>query len=164
MTSPKTILGIILVAGLGYGAWTFFFPSEEKQIRKALIKLAETASFSAGEKSLSRLGAINAVPRFFHTNAVVRIASGHYSGSLNGRPEIREAVAGSRAVAQSLDIRLTDPQVTLLSRSTARVLVTATVYVDGDPNPQLQILKLAMEKEKNRWLIKRIDPIHLDGV
>ena len=95
---------------------------------------------------------------------MVRIAGGGYNRSLDGREEIREATAGSRAVAQSLKINLTDPQVTLINTREATVLVTATVYVDNDPNPQLQILELTMEREKRKWLIKRIEPIDLNDI
>ena len=105
-----------------------------------------------------------AVPTFFHTNAIVRLAGGRYGGSLNGKQEIREAVAGSRSVAQSIDIRLTDPQVGLRDPKTAKVLVTATVYVDGDPTPQLQILKMEFVKTGRKWLIKQINPIDLNDI
>ena len=83
---------------------------------------------------------------------------------MDGREEIREAMAGSRAVAQSLKIDLTDPQVTVVSPREAKVLITATVYLDNDPNPQLQILELTMGLEKRKWLIKRIDPIDLNDI
>lgn len=164
MSKPKAIVIAILIAGLGYWSWGILFPSAEKQIKETLQRLAEVASFGSNEKSLSRLGAINAVPRFFITNAVVRISGGNFSRSLNGREEIREAVAGSRAVAQSLKIDLTDPQVTVVSPREAKVLITATVYVDNDPNPQLQILEMTMGREKRKWLIKRIDPIDLNDI
>ena len=101
MNKPKAIVIAMLIVGIGYWSWGFLFPSAEKQIKETLQRLAEVSSFGSNEKSLSRLGAINAVPRFFVTNAVVRIAGG-FSRSLDGREEIREAVAGSRAVAQSL--------------------------------------------------------------
>ena len=152
----------VLIAGIGYWSWGILFPSAEKQIKEALQRLADVASFSTNEKSLSRLGAINAVPRFFTTNAVVRLAGGGYSRTLEGRAHIREATSGSRAVAQSLRIDLTDPQVTIVNPTRATVLITATVYVDNDPNPQLQILKLTMGREKRKWLINRIDPIDLN--
>ena len=63
-----------------------------------------------------------------------------------------------------MKINLTDPQVTLINTREATVLVTATVYVDNDPNPQLQILELTMEREKRKWLIKRIEPIDLNDI
>jgi hypothetical protein len=163
LNKPKALVIAILIAGIGYWSWGILFPSAEKQIKETLQRLAEVSSFGSNEKSLSRLGAINAVPRFFVTNAVVRIAGG-FSRSLDGREEIREAVAGSRAVAQSLKIALTDPQVTIVGPREAKVLVTATVYVDSEPTPQLQILELTMEREKRKWLIKRIDPINLNDI
>ena len=83
---------------------------------------------------------------------------------MDGREEIREAMAASRAVAQSLKIDLTDPQVTVVSPREAKVFITATVYLDNDPNPQLQILELTMGREKRKWLIKRIDPIDLNDI
>ncbi len=164
MNQAKPIILLALIAGLGYWAWGVFFPSPEDQIKHALQDLAQTASFRPNEKSLARLGAITKVPTFFHTNAVVRISSGRYSGSLEGKQQIREAVAGSRTVASSLRIELTDPKITLKGPSQATVLVTATVYIDGDPTPQMQILRLQMVEGKRKWLVKELNPIDLDDV
>ena len=164
MKTAKPLIVVVLITIGVFWGWSVLFPSPEKQIKAALTRLAQTASFGANEKSLTRLGAINAVPTFFHTNAVVRLAGGRYGGSLEGKQEIREAVAGSRAVAQSIDIQLTDPQVTLKDSEAATVLVTATVYVDGDPTPQLQILKMEMVRAGRKWVIKQINPIDLDDV
>ena len=164
MSLAKPVTLLALIAGLGYWAWTVFFPSPEEQIKTALMELAQAASFPSNEKNLARLGAINKVPTFFHTNAVVRIANDRYSGSLRGKQEIRQAVAGSRTVASSLKIELTDPKVTLKSPSTATVLITATVYVDGDPTPQMQILRFEMIEGKRKWLVKEVNPIDLNDI
>ncbi len=161
MKALKPILLLAIVVGLGYGVWTFLFPSPEKQIRKSLTRLAETASFTANEKPLTRLGSINALPTFFHTNAVVIIANENYSASLNGKAELREAAAGARVAAQSIRVLLTDPRITVEDSSHATAMVTATAYVDGDPNPQLQILKMGFERLDRKWLIRRVDPVAL---
>lgn len=173
----KPILSISFLVGLVLWIATLVFPSPEKQIRIALNKLAETASFTAAEKPLARLAAINAIPTFFHTNAVLHISNGGFSRNLNGKNEIREAVAGARTIAQSLKVQLTDPQIELGNKpgnkpgnklknklervDEATVTVTATVYVDNDPNPQLQILRLTMVRSGRKWLIKRLDPLDL---
>lgn len=164
MNQAKPLILLALVAGLAYWAWGVFFPAPEDQIRRALQELAETASFGPNEKSLARLGAITKVPTFFHTNAVVRISSSRYSGTLEGKQQIRQAVAGSRTVASSVRIELTDPKITLHSPSKATVLVTATVYIDGDPTPQMQILRLQMVEGKRKWLVRELNPIDLNDV
>ena len=159
MNNIKQVLFITLLAGLGYWGWQTVFPPPEKQIRSALQKLAETTSFTSAEKPLRRLGAINAIPTFFTTNAVVRVHGGGYSRSLEGKNEIREAAAGSRAGAQSLKVKFTDPNITVHNKNQAEVAVTATVYLDGDPNPQLQILKMTLQRSQRKWLIHRVDPV-----
>jgi len=160
--SAKPILLTVVIAAAGWWAYTALFPSPEKQIPETLERLATTASFSSNEKPLARLGAMNAVPAFFHSNAVLRVSSQFYSGSLEGRAEIREAIAGSRAGARSLDIRLTDPQITLNSATEAELVVTATAILDADPNPSLQILQMRMLRTGRRWLIRSVEPIQLN--
>lgn len=157
----KPILTFAILAGVGFWIWTLAFPSAEKQIRSALDKLAKSASFTAAEKPLSRLAAINVIPTFFHTNAVLQIRNGGFNRNLTGKNEIREAAAGARTIAQSLNVQLTDPQIKLISPGEATVTVTATVYLDNETTPQLQILRLAMVRLDRKWLIKRLDPLDL---
>ena len=160
--SAKPFLLTVVIAATGWWAYTILFPSPEKQIQETLQRLAAKASFSPDEKALARLGAMNAVPSFFHSNAVLRVSSQAYSGSLEGRAEIRDAIASSRAGARSLDIRLTDPQITLSSATEAELVVTATVILDAAPNPSLQILRMKMLRSGRRWLIHSVEPIQLN--
>lgn len=158
----QQLLAIVIVAALGFWGYTIFFPSPEKVIKETLQRLADTASFTSQEKPLARLGAINAIPSFFQTNAVLRISNPRYGRSLEGRAAIREAVAGSRAAVQSLQITLTDPQITVTSSEMASLVVTATVFIDQDPNPSLQILKMKLQRQGRKWLITYVEPIDLD--
>ncbi len=156
MTATKAIIPALLLIGLGIWGWTRLFPSPEKQIEQTLKKLAAAASFD-GKKPLARLAAINAIPTFFHTNALIQIIGSPYAATLQGKTQIREAAAGLQTVKHSLKVRLTDPQINLDDKNRATVLVTGTIYLENDPAPQLQIFKLQLEKTAGKWLIRQVE-------
>ncbi len=158
LTAPKAVLLFIVLVGLGIWGWTRFFPPPEKQIERTLQKLAAAASFK-NEKPLDRLVAINAVPSFFHTNALVQISHDSYTASLKGKTEIREAVAGLRNAKRSVQVQLSDPQIQLDSKTRATVLVTSTVQLDDDATSQRQILKFRLEKTSRKWWIQQVESI-----
>lgn len=158
LTTPKAILLFIVLVGLGIWGWTRFFPPAEKQIEQTLQKLAAAVSFK-NEKLLDRLIAINAVPSFFHTNALVQISHGSYAASLKGKTEIREAVAGLRNAKRSVQVQLADPQIQLDGKTRATVLVTSTVHLEDDTTSQRQILKFRLEKTNRKWRIQQVESI-----
>ena len=163
LTTPKAVLLFIVLVGLSIWGWTRFSPPPEKQIERTLQKLAAAASFK-NEKPLDRLIAINAVPSFFHTNALVQIFHGSYTASLKGKTEIREAVAGLRNAKRSVEVQLTDPQIQLHGKTRATVLVTSTVHLDDDATSQRQILKFRLEKTSRKWQIQQIESIDPNNI
>ena len=163
LTTPKAILLFIVLVGLGIWGWTRFFPPPEKQIGQTLQKLAAAVSFK-NEKPLDRLIAINAVPSFFHTNALVQISHGSYTASLKGKTEIREAVAGLRNAKRSVQVQLADPQIQLDGKTRATVLVTSTVYLEDDTTSQQQILKFRLEKTNRKWRIQQVESIRPNNI
>ena len=158
LTVPKAVLFSIVLVGLGIWGWTQFLPSPEKQIQRTLQKLAATASFK-NEKPLDRLVAINALPSFFHTNALVQIIHGNYTASLKGKREIREAVARLRNAKRSVQVQLTNPQIRLDGKNRAIALVTCAVYLEDDPTPRAQILQIRLEKTSRKWRIQQVESI-----
>lgn len=162
-TAPKAVLLSIVLVGLGIWGWTQFFPSPEKQIERTLQKLDDAVSFK-NERPLDRLIAVNAVPSFFHTNALVQILHGPYTTTLRGKTEIREAVAGLRNAKRSIRVQLADPQIQLDGKTRATVLVTCTVYLEDDPMPQRQVFKLRLEKTNRKWRIQQVESIRPNNI
>ena len=162
-TAPKAVLLSIVLVGLGIWGWTQFFPSPEKQIERTLQKLDDAVSFK-NERPLDRLIAVNAVPSFFHTNALIQILHGPYTTTLRGKTEIREAVAGLRNTKRSIQVQLADPQIQLDSKTRATVLVTCTVYLEDDSMPQRQVFKLRLEKTNRKWRIQQVESIRPNNI
>lgn len=157
-TVHKSILLCIILVGLGIWGWTQFLPSSEKQIERTLQKLAAAVSFK-NEKPLDRLIAINAVPNFFHTNAIVQIFHGPYITMLKGKVQIREAVAGLRNAKRSAQVEFTSLQIQLDGKIRATVLVACAVQLEDDAAPQRQILKFRLEKTNRKWRIQQVESI-----
>ena len=162
-TAPKAVLLSIVLVGIGIWGWMQFFPSPEKQIERTLQKLGDTVSFK-NEKPLDRLIAVNAVPSFFHTNALVQILHGPYTTTLRGKTEIREAVAGLRNAKRSIQVQLADSQIHIDGKTRATVLVTCNVYLEDDPTPQRQVFKLRIEKTNRKWRIQQVESIHPNNI
>ncbi len=163
LTTPKAVFLFIVLVGLSVWGWTRFFPPLEKQIEQTLQKLATAVSFE-NEKPLDRLIAVNAVPSFFHTNALVQILHGPYTTTLKGKSEIRESVAGLRNAKRSVQVQFTDPQIQLDGKTRATVLVDCAVQLEDDPMPHRQILKFRLEKTSRKWRIQQVESIRPNNI
>ena len=163
LTVPKAVLLFIVLVGLGVWGWTRFLPSPEKQIERTLQKLAAAVSFK-NERPLDRMIAINAIPNFFHTNALVQISHGSYTASLKGKAEIRQAVAGLRNAKSFAQVQLTNSQIQLDGKTRAFVLVACAVQLEDDAAARRQILKFRLEKANRKWRIQQVESIRSNNI
>jgi hypothetical protein len=160
----KNFLRLILLAAVvALGVWLYFilFPSPEKIIRKHLVKLAQTVSFSSNEGSLAKLAGAQSVAGFFSTNAGVNLdVPGYEPQTLTGRDEITQFAIAARSSVSSLAVKFPDMNVTVApDKQSATADVTAEANVAGEKDVIVQEMKFTFEKTGEGWLIRRVETV-----
>ena len=156
------IRGLLVAAlvGIGVWAWSVFYPSPEKVIRKRLDALAKAASFSSKEGLIAKAWNASMLADYFTEDVHATIEVPGTQHTLNGRGELLQAVATARSALSSLSIEFPDIKVTLgPDGTTADVNLTARGKVSGDRDSYLQELKLQMIKVKRDWLISQVETV-----
>lgn len=108
--------------------------------------------------------AVNTVPSFFHTDALVQILHGPYTATSKDKVEIRESVAGLRKAKRSVQVQFTDLQIQLDGKTRATALVACAVQLEDDLMPHRQILKLRLEKTSRKWRIQQVESITSNNI
>jgi len=160
----KTVVRLIIFAALvALGVWLWFvlFPGPEKIIRQQLTDLARSASFSASEGELARLGAAQKLAGFFATNVEVDInVPGRIQHRLLGREEIQQAAIGARSTLGGMKVAFPDINLTVApDKQSAVADVTVTADVAGEHDSIVQELKITFELNAGEWLITHIETV-----
>jgi hypothetical protein len=158
VTWVKRIILIVVLLGTAYLAWTFFFPSHERLIRKQFQELEKAASFSGNEGELAKVSNAGTVAGFFAQNASVLIdVRGYQQEVISGRDEIFRIATGIRTRLQSLSVEFLDIVVRLADdKHTATVNLTTRVKMPGQSDPMIQELEFQMIREGREWLIQKV--------
>ena len=149
-TVIATLLFALLIAGLAYRYW----PSDERDVRRHLIHLAEALSLPGTETDVARLTRVAVIREYFAPDVRV-VVDGHEIVS-------REALIG-RLTAWTpppggFTVEFVDETLTLAEdRSTARITLTAQVVSKdlqtGEAIVDGRDMTIAMAKSQGDWVI-----------
>ncbi len=156
------VVGFLLLGALGYWVYRQVFPPDQVVIRKQLQRLVEDVSFRGdGASPLAVLAGVNRLLGYFTPDIEIRLGDvpGARNRIIQGRDELREALAGSRAAASSFRVRLRDVYVDRIEGGQALVQIIVSVWVDTDEVEYVQELRLRLVKEGRTWLIRQVDPV-----
>lgn len=149
---------LALLIAVGFWVWNIIFPNPQKIIHQRLNKLAQLASFSAGEGNFSRLAAVEKMGQFFAENAEVAVdVPGVESHTFNGRTELMQAVMAIRATVNGVSAELVDMNIDMGSNNqSAMVNLTLKAKIAGEKDAVIQELNFTFKKIKRDWLISRV--------
>jgi hypothetical protein len=153
------LVAVLVVAGIW--GWRLLHPSPEQIIRKRLIEIAEVASFSGNEGSLTKLSKIQKLSSFCTSDVQITVeVPGRSPQSLNGREEVLQAAAGARSVMSSLRVEFLDTTIAVKpGQPVASADLTLKCNVSGEPDFLVQELKLLFTKTNGDWLISRAETV-----
>jgi len=156
------VIGVLLLGALGYWVYRQVFPPDQVVIRKQLHRLVEDVSFrSEGASPLAALAGVNRLLGYFTADIEIRLGDvpGARNRVIQGRDELREALAGSRAAASSFRARLRDVYIDRIEGGQALAQIIVSVWVDTDEDEYVLELRLRLVKEGRTWLIRQVDPV-----
>jgi hypothetical protein len=161
------VVGVVLLAAGVYWVYRLVFPPDALVIRRQLQELAGDVSFrSEGASPLAALAGVNRLLGYFTRDVEIRLGDvpGARNRIIQGRDELRELVAGSRASSRSIAARLQEVYVERIEGGQALVQIIAAVRVDGEEIDYIQELRLELVKEGRSWLIRRVEPVAALGM
>jgi hypothetical protein len=155
------ILGLAVLAALGWFIWVMLFPAPETVIRKRLAKVAELLTFKSNEGMIARAANAQQLTGYFTPQIEIVVDTpSHSRQTVSGRDELYQAVLGTRSLVPGLNVEFVDLQVTVTEEKTnATVNVTGKAKVPGDRDFFIQELKFFFKKTDGDWLINRVETV-----
>jgi len=153
---------VLLVLAGAYWVYRQMFPPDRVVIRQNLRELAQGLSYrNEGGRPLAALAGLNRVLGHFTEDVEIVLddVPGVRNRVIQGRQELRELIAGSRAGSDSIQVRLLEIYVERIDRGEAMVQIIVGVQVDSEEDEFVQELRLGLVKEGREWLIRRVDPV-----
>jgi len=150
---------VLVLLVLAIWGWRLLFPSPEQAIRKQLVKLARTASFTSGEAPMARLWNAQAIGNLFTADVEASFdVPGGGPSVLIGRDNLVERVLAARSALYSLKVEFPDISVTIgPDNQSAVAYVTARGKASGEREPFLQELEFTFQKVGRDWLIRKVE-------
>lgn len=155
------VVVVAALAGVAFWAWHLLFPGPERQIQKQLTQLSRAASIPPNESQLGHMAGAQKLTTFFTPDAELIVdVPGRLQHTFNGRDEILEAAAGTRAVLRSLTVEFFDLVITLApDKQSATVQLTAKAAIPGENVPEVQRAKAEFKNSNGQWLISRAETV-----
>lgn len=154
----RTMLILVLMAGLGTGIWLYLRPTDENLIRARFGELEKLASKAAKEGALPAAGKAKEIARLFSEKSTFSV---HGLDWMAG-PFTRQALSGnifrSRAMFSTLKLSLDDLEPEIDSeKGTAKVFLSASLtgtLKDGRTVREIRELESTLSKTGEGWIFE----------
>jgi hypothetical protein len=146
---------IAVAAAVLWFGWSWFFTSDEAEIRAMLNRVREGVQDAEGAGGVEALARIAGLQNEFAVDATVD--AGAPFDRLNGRQAIVAAAARVQGVAENLELQFSDVDVTLAEdRQTAAVALVAEAHFDEAGTGRVteaRELEIRCGRVEGRWVI-----------
>lgn len=152
---------LVMVAGV-YWVYRLVFPPDRVVIRKQLHELAGEVSFrNEGNSPLALLAGVNRLLGYFTRDVEIRLGDtpGVRNRVVRGRDELREAIAGTRASQNAVQVRLREVFIDRIEGQQALVQIIVSIRIDSETDATIHEFRLRMVKEGRQWLIRLVEPV-----
>lgn len=157
MKLVKVIAFLILLGVAGYAVKYYFFPDQERVIRKELTDLAESINKETSG-NISKMANANSIANHFTRDVTIQI-EGRFAHTLQGRDELLQMAMAASSRVGKIHLNFADIHVMLdAGEESARVHLTALVRINNEADQYVQELKMQMKKIEGDWLIAHIEP------
>jgi hypothetical protein len=161
MNRVARLVAVVLIIGAAIWAWTWFFPSPQKAIRKRLDEVAATASFSANEGQVAKFQNVQKLMSFCTPDIQISIDAYGQHVTSGSKDELFQATMYARTqLFGSLKLQFVDPVVTFAPNGqTAFVNVTVRGTVPNEKEMMVQECKFTFQKDGRSWLIRKVETV-----
>jgi uncharacterized protein (TIGR02246 family) len=149
------VVGIaaVVVAAVAF-AWRAVFPSDERQIRRQLTRVAEQVNEQ--RQGLSAVAQAADVASAFADDVVIDLGQGT---PIRGRQTVLGIVARLQPRTSRYEVRIRDMDVRVADPASAAVDLSATT--SGENGMDAREFQLQMVKRDGKWLIARVTPVQV---
>ena len=147
------IIAVVVVVAAVSG-WQVVFPSDERQIRRQLTRVADEVNEHAA--GLAAVARATDVASAFADDAVIDLGEG---APIRGRDTLMGIVARLQSRTSRYEVRIRDIDVRVEGDTSASVDLSATTK--SDSGVDAREFQLRMIKREGKWLIARVTPVHV---
>jgi hypothetical protein len=163
MVKIKYILVGVLVAIIGLAAVFYFFPNEEKKIKRQFHLLSEGVAKSQDEAPFTMLQKIRNIGTLFDEHCELKAPSQSLSGSYT-RQEISTYAGSARSYFSQLDLKFYDFHIVFPEKETTKVTLTARLTgrsAAGEQVDEIRELDCILKKIEKKWLFSAIEVVEV---
>jgi hypothetical protein len=163
MVKIKYILIGVLVAIIGIAVVFYFFPNEEKKVKKQFNFLSEWVTKSQDEAPFTMLQKIKNISTLFNEQCELKAPSQSLSGSY-AREEISTYAGSARSYFSQLDLKFYDFHIDFPEKGIANVTLTGRLIgrsTSGEQVDETRELECVLKKIENKWLFSSIEIVEV---
>jgi hypothetical protein len=163
MVKIKYILGGVLVTIIGIVVFFYFFPNDERKVKKQFNLLSEWVTKSQDEPSFTMLQKIKNIGTLFDEHCELKVPSQSLSGSYT-REEISTYAGSARSYFSQLDLKFYDFHIVFLEKGIANVTLTGRLAgssTAGEQADETRELECVLKKIENKWLFSSIEIVEV---
>lgn len=163
MVKIKYILIGVLLAIIGIAVVFYFFPNEEKKVKKRFNFLSEWVAKSQDEAPFTMLQKIKNIGTLFDEHCELKAPSQSLSGSYT-REEISTYAGSARSHFSQLDLKFYDFHIDFPEKGIANVTLTGRLIgrsTAGEQVDEIRELECILKKIENKWLFSSIEIVEV---
>lgn len=163
MVKSKYILIAAMIVVAGIWATIFFFPSEEKKVKKQFSLLSEWISKDPNESTLTMARKVKNIGTLFAERCELREPVYPLSGSYT-REEITSIALRGRAHFFDLSLKFYDLNISFPEEGVARVTLTGKLTgksTSGEQMDETRELECLLRKIENQWLFSQLEVVEV---
>jgi hypothetical protein len=152
---PVVIIGIL--------AFFYFFPNEEKKVKKQFNLLSEWVSKSPEENAFTMLQKMKNIGTLFDEHCELKAPTQSLSGSYT-REEISTFAGSARSQLSKLDLKFYDFHIIFPEKEIAKVTLTGRLTgrsSNGEQVDETRELECFLKKIERKWLFSEIEVVEV---
>ncbi len=153
--------GVVVIIGIA--VVFYFFPNEEKKVKKQFRLLSEGVLKSPEENAFTMLQKMKNIGALFDEHCELKAPSQSLSGSY-AREEISTYAGSARVYFSQLDLKFYDFHTVFPERAVAKVTLTARLTgrsTAGEQADETRELECVLKKIENKWLFSQIEVVEV---
>lgn len=163
MVRIKYLLIGALVVIIGVAVVFYFFPNEEKKVKKRFQLLSEGVLKSPEENAFTLLQKMKNIGALFDEHCELKAPSQSLSGSYT-REEISTYAGSARSYFSQLDLKFYDFHILFPEKETTKVTLTARLTgrsTAGEQMDETRELECILKKIEKKWLFSQIEVVEV---